>query len=962
MRLIAVFWGVFCWVAPSLAQLPSAHWKTVEVSGYRIHYRAELEEWVLTAASKLEAIQKRVEREVGYKQSRTVDVLVFDPVARANGAAIPFLRSPRILLYASPPPADSLIGHYYDWPELLMIHEVTHLVHLARPSRNGFDRFLELLFPIGPIAMKSPRWLIEGYATVVEGRLTGAGRPHSNLRAAILRRWAQAGQLPSYEELSGNTRTWHGMSMAYLMGSAFLEWLERREGRQSLRDLWARMSARESRGFSGAFQGVFGESAKALYARFRAELTHSALEAERWLAPNVRVGRLWQRLEWTTGAPAVAPDGKKLALVLRYRKKPPRLVIWSSSRNQEFEQKRKTRIQRLLKRDPEDVAPKFPFPSPPKELASTQFLDGSGIYGPRWLPDGSGLLFARELMDSRGEIHPDLFIWKPGKGRPKRLTRLADLRDPDPAPDGRWAVAVRQRYGQSQLVRVDLASGQVEALTDPSVDLIFRTPRVSPGGDALAFVRHDSGGWRLVVRDLETSRETLALIPDGSSVSGPCWSPDGSILYAAVGQRGFINLHAFRARDGHHLGQLTQTVGAALSPEATPHGKALFFLSLEPRGFDLRRLDSVRPILASRTAPAPPTKLWPAVIPQSSLPPRPLTRKPVEPEWEYGAGRLEKRLLFGGGRSPSSKSLEVGLRLGDILGRRELLVMGAIPMEGGSISGAAAKLRWRGWAPEVGLDFFALREAPSRQGSSDAVLEEALDATMLGMEVGTVWRRKRRLGWSRLSSRLSLFRMVPKQGPRLWEVQGNLGFQYARRAPPRRWGLEYLLEGDLTAGQSDGNTFGIFRGHGQLGFRRGQTGVLISWSRGRLETENNAAMLQLQLGGSDSSILPSALLRQRILAPELPIGTGMGNSYEGQRLELSTALLPFPLILQRHGIWEKGEERDWIASIGTELRFQSGRVPLLKIPGLEFRVGLARILDKPFKDKTHWWVTTVWKP
>jgi hypothetical protein len=38
----------------------------------------------------------------------------------------------------------------------------------------------------------------------------------------------------------------------------------------------------------------------------------------------------------------------------------------------------------------------------------------------------------------------------------ERITRLADVRDADPAPDGTWAVAVRNRHGLSELVRVDL--------------------------------------------------------------------------------------------------------------------------------------------------------------------------------------------------------------------------------------------------------------------------------------------------------------------------------------------------------------------------------------------------------------------------------------------------------------------------------------------------------------------------
>src|SRR6185436_3652624 len=126
------------------------------------------------------------------------------------------------------PGASSPLGEYVDWPELLMVHEQTHLSHLLRPSRNPLVRMLRL--PFGPLSLRAPRWTAEGYATVLEGRLTGSGRPSGALRAAVLRRWAQRGRLPSYAALSRDSRRYLGDAMAYLAGSAFLEWLDARTG------------------------------------------------------------------------------------------------------------------------------------------------------------------------------------------------------------------------------------------------------------------------------------------------------------------------------------------------------------------------------------------------------------------------------------------------------------------------------------------------------------------------------------------------------------------------------------------------------------------------------------------------------------------------------------------------------------------------------------------------------------
>src|SRR4030095_3205140 len=116
------------------------------------------------------------------------------------------------------------------------------------PTRNPRERRFRRLLPlrIGPLASRTPRWAVEGYATFVEGRLTGSGRPHGAARAAYLRQWALEGRLPTYAQLSSG-RDYMGGAMASLAGSAFLEWLVAQRGDSSLVAVWRRMSARQPR-------------------------------------------------------------------------------------------------------------------------------------------------------------------------------------------------------------------------------------------------------------------------------------------------------------------------------------------------------------------------------------------------------------------------------------------------------------------------------------------------------------------------------------------------------------------------------------------------------------------------------------------------------------------------------------------------------------------------------------------
>src|SRR5207237_2026988 len=125
-------------------------------------------------------------------------------------------------------------------------------------SRNPELRLIEqILLPVGPIALSAPRWVSEGYATMIEGDLTGSGRPHSAYRAAVLRKWAQTGRLPRYADLEAN-HSFLGMSMAYLAGSAYLEWLEERSGAGSLQKWWRRWTRHKGLRLIVGFEAFFG--------------------------------------------------------------------------------------------------------------------------------------------------------------------------------------------------------------------------------------------------------------------------------------------------------------------------------------------------------------------------------------------------------------------------------------------------------------------------------------------------------------------------------------------------------------------------------------------------------------------------------------------------------------------------------------------------------------------------------
>ncbi|MEP7132746.1 MAG: hypothetical protein ABI914_06255, partial [Acidobacteriota bacterium] len=516
----------------ALAERPSASWRTIETPHFRVHFPAPFERWAARAAASLEAAFPRVSEYVGYEPHRPIDVVVSDPAADANGIAYPYLDRPRIELWATPPDPESGLGEFRDWTELLVTHEFAHIVHLTRPrNRPGLvERLLPL--PIGPVFWNSPRWVAEGYATVVEGALTGSGRPASGYRAMVLRQFAIEGKLPSYAGMNGSSG-WLGGSMAYLVGSSFLEWLEATEGPGSLRKLWKRMASRRGGGFTAAFRAVFGKAPPDLYDRFRAELTARALDQEKQLrAAGLTEGEKWQRLDGGTASPQVSPDGTRLVAWRSPRRGEGRLAVWEiepPAREKEARDRRDA-AERALLADPNEVQEKRELPEARSPRWTLPRWNGRSPEDPRWMPDGRRILFGLREPSADGSLHRDLFLWEPESGAVTRVTRLADVSDADPLSDGLSAVAVRNRYGISELVRVELSSGRLTVLaSSPGGDpwQVWSHPRISPDGFSMAALMHRGGRWRLA--SVQASGAAVREIPiEGNVFGAPAWSPDGT--------------------------------------------------------------------------------------------------------------------------------------------------------------------------------------------------------------------------------------------------------------------------------------------------------------------------------------------------------------------------------------------------------------------------------------------------
>ena len=950
---------------PAAAQLPLAAdpaqaWRTMSTEHFRVHYRAEQAAWARHVTERLEGIRLAVGREIGYLPPKVTDVVIDDPLNQPNGSAVPFMDGPVMFFWPTPPDPGSGLSQQTTWGELLSIHEFAHIAHLARPSREPWEKAEQLLpfLPhIGPIPRRVPTWVSEGYATLVEGRLSASGRPNSVWRAAVLRSWALEGLLPAYEAIDDGA-TFVGGSMPYLVGSAYLEWLARQRGDSSLPQLWRRLTARVPRDFGEAFTGSFGDPPQALYGRFLAEVSTRALTArDARTAVGLVEGERVARFEHGAGAPTLSPDGSRVALVLGAEGgRPARIEIWNTAPGPADSIAIRDRL-RMLEDDPEDVADFSPYPRRPRAVSTLWPARGRAHMEPRFLPDGRRLLVTRMEPLLSGALRPDLFIWDPRLNEVKRVTKGAGIRLADPTPDGERAVGIRCGGGTCDLVEITLASGAVRVIAAGTTTRIFAGARSSSDGQSIATAVHENGRWQVAVVARASGQVRVIDVGDGASRYAPAWMPDARSLVVVSEAGGVADLETLTL-DGVAT-PITRVLTATHFPEVSRTNGTVWFLSLHARGWDVRRLANggaplarladlrvsaavsgarVEPVLTNPPAPAASTPEWPV--------------GPVQ-DTTYAFGPRGWRLLPVFTLASTGSSVGFALTLVDPVGRLGVLAQGIVG-ERSAWRGASVAATWRGERPRTEFAAYWAREEPSQGGIATGALG-TLDLEHAGVAVTVSLDRTSTLGGHRYSGGFLGGSAAPI-------VSGNVQKRATRMlgwfetAHHYQWvrsgsavlGLEG--QGQLARGVTDGVGWVRVVGAALLRVGGRRTQFELGGIYGKV-TGDAPLTERLQIGGPTTTMLPSAALSQRIEDVALAAGTLTGT----QAARVRAAIVRGPLSVFWEGVAAGSQvhrAKDWWRVSGLEVRMPIDAAPIIRLSALEIRAGGAYAFDD---DRTSGW-------
>ena len=237
LRLVAA--ALILWVPAALAQFyeipfvdPGLRWRTLETAGFAVHFAEQHRAQARVVAGVAEQELARITTLLRWKPRSRIHLVVLDSADFANGFAspIPFNFS---MVFLAPPDEGELIQNR-DWLELLLSHELFHVVHLdmvrGAPSvfRNIFGRQV-FTFPNA----LAPGWMTEGLAVHHESDAKRAhGRLGNSYFEAMMRAEVARG-LRSLREVNAGGRGFP-LNRDYLYGGYFFAFLEERYGANAI--------------------------------------------------------------------------------------------------------------------------------------------------------------------------------------------------------------------------------------------------------------------------------------------------------------------------------------------------------------------------------------------------------------------------------------------------------------------------------------------------------------------------------------------------------------------------------------------------------------------------------------------------------------------------------------------------------------------------------------------------------
>ncbi|KMT64995.1 TolB family protein [Catenovulum maritimum] len=946
-------------------------WQTIETEHFNVHFPPELKTWAVSAAHQAEIVREVLKKQQNRVLTEKVDTFVVDPYNLPNGMAMGLSHKPIMILFATPVQSN-ILPNFSSWQQTLILHEYVHLLHLAQKPRHKWRNRAAQWFDLyDALKLDSERWVAEGYATLLESKLTGRGRLYDESAESFLLQIAKQGALPSYEELNRTKGSFSAGAMAYLVGARYLKWLEDKYSVEDLDSVWTRWFAVEKRDFNQAFVGVFQQSPKRLYQAFVAEYTEKAMRHFRQFESSKAT--LWMDFKGWVVSPKVSPNGQKIAFLSKNKKqKSTRLNVHSTAENTKALEKFKQKNAKILKRDPVDILDKMPKVFERKHQASLSLLSYPGINNLVWSDDET-ILFTALTYSEQHKSFRNLHSWNIKTNQVRRLTDEINIRRFDLArfsnQTGHFIIAEKSELGQSQLIKLDLSSDKLVNLTEASLEHIYDFPKISPNKQKLAYLRTGlNQKWRLAVRDLENKTDFWLPLPkDYQYVSFPLWHPsNGNLLFVASQDNAFrLYQYDFATKT---LSALTSGEQSVYWPEFLTENK-LVYLTANADGMDLYqiKLDELTPnnltlnYLAQDDLDGTVSKPEKRYLNQTSkwmLPPAEVkTSQDIGQLKPYGRGKQFGTLVFGlHQNTASTELLELGFRSSDWLQKFSWQVNYSQDTQAEVLAGVNAKASYTALPVDFMAELYQYEMRPDRQ-SSQAQLSQAFDLPpqqSLSAEIkqtGAMFKASLpyQQAWLKFDT-YAQYQWIDYQSELMAvNKQQNLilGFEQSWRYLMPNYYLYQSSSADFIRGNTDslnwqGNNLAL-----GLGVQFEKYAIELETKRVNRASQSGNI---LSLGGFESNLVSSQQNINQIFSPELAFYSQFGNDYSKHQAKLKYHGFNFFMRQQQL------DDNEKIKSVGVDASLY---IPMgfTGVSQLNAKIGYAKVKSELRKDDNQFWLS-----
>ncbi|HLT29442.1 MAG TPA: hypothetical protein VK013_05335, partial [Myxococcaceae bacterium] len=477
--------------------------RQMETRALRIYYPEERRAEVLRMASRLEACVDLLSEKAGVRREK---MTIFVTRSNFNNAYVQSLSPGQPQQMVLP---EHTTSELFNWFQMgpgemrnVACHEAVHYVQLQQV--DGLFRVLNditggLLQP----NVFTESWFLEGLATWYEGHLgEQVGRPNS----PIFRGFWEAGVAAEGGRLNaGYLQSAHRKTIpfggAYQTGAAFVDWLVDTHGEEKLWELVQDVGGSVTLfvGVNLRFRKVYGKTIGGLWADFTEDLARAP---ERLRPEDQQVLR--SDLGYVARLSS-APDGT-LAILTQHRDEVSTLRVLNPDGTE--------RLAKPLR----PLVPRRPH-------ISAAPLSFSGL---RFSPDGQSLFAVLGDVDVNGNEDSRLIRFDARTGEVVEQWLGLMGMGGDLTPDADAYVYVHVTADTSQLMRLDLESGERQQLTDFPPNTSLGPPSISDDG-RIAFPRWGSRSFDLWL--LEPGSTPRALTDDDLFDYAPRWLPNGRLLF-----------------------------------------------------------------------------------------------------------------------------------------------------------------------------------------------------------------------------------------------------------------------------------------------------------------------------------------------------------------------------------------------------------------------------------------------